>query len=923
MNKKGFTLIELLTVIFILGIVITIAVTSIVGIYNSIKRKALEEKIEVIEEAAILFGENRKENIIKSTSIYNDSPCKSFKLRELVPNYIENDTDEECINSDNKNEVGCIIDPSDKNNYLDEIEVIVFYKNKRIYSVVDINDELVCENTELTPEIKEFYLEAGKEETVNHTDVSAYLSWDTENIKYYCLIEENNTEKCIWNNVNGKSVTSEYTLSNGDGEKIVYAFIKDKYENLSEGKSYTINLDTTAPTGNSININDSEYTNSREVTLTISSNGAKEMCVSNTNTCDDWKTYATSKEWTLTSGDGTKTIYVWFRDEYGNTSEYVTDTITLDTSAPTNNGVTINGGDSYTTSATVTLTLTSTGASEMCISNTTSCSSWITYSTSKSWTLTENEGEKTVYVWYRDLSGNESEYVSDTITYDSGNPTLTVTAPTGTTSSSPTYVKNSSYTVSGTATDNNGIESVTVNGTKVTLGTNGTFSLNLTLTEGVVTTVTVIAKDKAGKSTTVTRYVSYDISAPTNNSIRINNSEYTNSTSVTLYLSSSGASQMCISNTTSCSSWEAYSTSKSWSLNNSTNGTKTVYAWFRDGAGNTTSSYVSDTITLDTEAPTNNSVKINGGATATTNSIVTLTLASTGATQMCISNTTSCSSWQTYTTSKSWTLLSGHGQKTVYVWFRDAVGNTSSRISASVTYSIPFGEYLINNQVSGLMTTSVYELYRYSGDSVNNYVKLGDVLYRIIGVQSEDNSTLGLEKYQVKLVKAEALPARVMAPFISKSLTWEETDLYSYLQTSNILGNSSVIPSSWVNKIDSIKWYIGFEVSNDGTLPYIDAKSKISTNYAKVGLVYLHDFGIELYDGIDSDWMYRIGWTMTLTGYVDVGGGLNNLAYEQQYEDLGGNYTSTSMVYSPSFYLIKDVVYKSGDGSPTTPYIIE
>ena len=418
-NKKGFTLIELLSTIFVLGIVLVIATSSVVGIYNSIKRKALEEKIEVIEEAAILFGENRKENIIKSTSIYNDSPCKSFKLRELVPNYIENDTAEECINSDSENTVGCIVDPSDKNNYLDENEVIVFYKNKRIYSVVDINDELVCENTELTPEIKEFYLEAGKEETVNHTDVSAYLSWDTENIKYYCLIEENNTEKCIWNNVNGKSVTSEYTLTSGDGEKKVYAYIKDKYENLSEGKSYTINLDTTAPTGNSININDSEYTNSRDVTLTISSNGAKEMCISNTNTCNSWEEYKTTKEWILTSGDGEKTVYAWFRDEYGNTSEYIIDKITLDTSAPTNNSIKINGDDESTSSTNVALTLSSSGAKEMCVSNTSSCSSWETYTTSKNWTLTNGDGTKIVYVWYKDASGNTSEYVIDNITLSS------------------------------------------------------------------------------------------------------------------------------------------------------------------------------------------------------------------------------------------------------------------------------------------------------------------------------------------------------------------------------------------------------------------------------------------------------------------------------------------------------------------------
>ena len=44
-NKRGFTLVELLTTIAILGIVLAVAVSTTVGIYNLVKKKALEEKI--------------------------------------------------------------------------------------------------------------------------------------------------------------------------------------------------------------------------------------------------------------------------------------------------------------------------------------------------------------------------------------------------------------------------------------------------------------------------------------------------------------------------------------------------------------------------------------------------------------------------------------------------------------------------------------------------------------------------------------------------------------------------------------------------------------------------------------------------------------------------------------------------------------
>lgn len=97
---------------------------------------------------------------------------------------------------------------------------------------------------------------------------------------------------------------------------------------------------------------------------------------------------------------------------------------------------------------------------------------------------------------------------------------------------------------------------------------------------------------------------SIDGALPTG-SITINNDAVsTASAEVTLSLSSSstkGISQMCISNTSTCSSssWEPYTTSKLWTLT-AGDGTKFVYAWFKDSSGAINADPYFSSITLDT-----------------------------------------------------------------------------------------------------------------------------------------------------------------------------------------------------------------------------------------------------------------------------------------------------------------------------------
>lgn len=105
-----------------------------------------------------------------------------------------------------------------------------------------------------------------------------------------------------------------------------------------------------------------------------------------------------------------------------------------DTTPPSGARLTINAGARYASSRSVTLTIGAASAADvagMCLSNTTSCSSWVAYATTRSWSTASTTGAQTVYLWLRDAAGNVSSPVSASITIDSAaprNPTLRGTA---------------------------------------------------------------------------------------------------------------------------------------------------------------------------------------------------------------------------------------------------------------------------------------------------------------------------------------------------------------------------------------------------------------------------------------------------------------------------------------------------------------
>lgn len=179
--------------------------------------------------------------------------------------------------------------------------------------------------------------------------------------------------------------------------------------------------------------NGAAATSSRAVTLNNTSTGGPTHYQASESSGFDgasWQPYATAPLFALTTGNGTKTVYLRVKSDIG-ISDAVSDTITLSESAgPAVTAFAISNGAAATSSRAVTLNNACLGSPTHYLASESpdfGGSSWQPYATAPAFTLSTGNGTKTVYFKVKNASGT-SATISDTIILEIAAPTVTTFA---------------------------------------------------------------------------------------------------------------------------------------------------------------------------------------------------------------------------------------------------------------------------------------------------------------------------------------------------------------------------------------------------------------------------------------------------------------------------------------------------------------
>ena len=575
-----------------------------------------------------------------------------------------------------------------------------------------------------------------------------------------------------WEAFNNDTTKKEFTVDPGDGSKVVLVKFRDSLGNES-GKTWDyLRLDQTPPEG-SISINNgNEYTSSSSVTLDISATDSgvdssdisnSEMLISNLSDFSDkvegdWESYSTTKaSWSLfDSAEGEKTVYIRFRDSLGNemdNSSY-SDTIIIDTTAPSSGTLQIDNDAATTNSNLVNLTITAedsaSGIAEMMISNTSDfsagTSAWTNYSTTyQNWNITDgnsgNSETKTVYIKFRDSAGNEmsnANAVYDSIYVDIPPGTFNINSGAAYTNSTSININMYQFSPGGTykiASTEAELDSATSYpyGTDpekthvwTLTGTQGTKTVWVRFVESNTTISHTIELDTIFPSGDFSLSGSADDNTATNQSYVSINSSVTDTNSLTMrFKNESGGTW---------TSWENYNPVKSdWYLYNyNTDGNKTVYAEYKDAAGNVTSR--NHSIILDKTVPVVSYFRIGGteepsGPTGTNTASVTLYSSvsdANGVYQMRIGNYPGpFSDFEAYTATRTaWSLLDPgiDGTKKIYCYYKDKAGNTTNTLlndTITLDTTPPSTSVIVNSGAAYSTSLSVTALMTISGDNTH------------------------------------------------------------------------------------------------------------------------------------------------------------------------------------------------------------
>jgi len=139
-NKKGFTLVEILATIVLISLLLGLGIPGIMKISQNMKKRNYNTKVDLIEQAGILWGQNNKTELQRDKCDIDkdsntgesgkESNCRVKKIDDLIKSdYLEAD------GKDDSNNYIYINPETDKN--IIACEVYIYIKDNRVYAYFD------------------------------------------------------------------------------------------------------------------------------------------------------------------------------------------------------------------------------------------------------------------------------------------------------------------------------------------------------------------------------------------------------------------------------------------------------------------------------------------------------------------------------------------------------------------------------------------------------------------------------------------------------------------------------------------------------------------------------------------------------------------------------------------------------------------
>ncbi|MBL8912879.1 MAG: hypothetical protein JNM17_19455, partial [Archangium sp.] len=564
-----------------------------------------------------------------------------------------------------------------------------------------------------------------------------------------------------------------------DATKTVVGCVRDAARNVSSITLDDIALDTTPPTLASVTLfsgaawfNRANWlgatpASSNSMNLNANATGAAEFAWAENTTPTSFNaaSFPSNQTVTLSVGDGTKTVRALFRDDVGNTTPAeVSDTIDVDTVVPTLTSITITGtladgsaSSASTSSTAVSVTLAQAGATLVALGDSafvcpSSLASFTSFNgISANTTLTDSSATRTVGACVADAAGNISTTRTSSILYDAAAPTGCVLTLVGrrtdgssTAGTAPEKSANSSVTAALSSCseipsdiyliETSGAVSCPAPGAAVWQTLSGGTSLGFSLSTGdALKTVKACVRDgtRNVSAASFTDTITLDTTPPTGASVSLHGGlDYFNRNAwlgqgsinrMNVTGTAAGATEWAFSETGTPTAWSGF-VSPATTANTFTNGegTRKVYALFRDDVGNTTSE-VSDGIEVDVTLPTLTSLTLVGtlgdgttSAAISNTTSVTGNVVQSGATSIASGDSTfTCPGGTVFTTfngsSVSLTLPGSGSTRTMRVCVADAAGNSTGVVQDSIDFdgAAPSGCALVmtGRRVDGVATT--------------------------------------------------------------------------------------------------------------------------------------------------------------------------------------------------------------------------